>query len=223
MRDICWFRGTAGHLMKMRDCPSECGPRRQTHFGKNLLRINLKSVLFSVAVYTPNSDPIRFNKKAKKWGGHFLCGPHQAEKWGGRVPPVPHRSTPVVFMHTHAFIYTCVKVRMHAYIIHTYTYIHTYIHTYIYVTKNAIFFRDNVAYNVLTGSTAVVWYSYIDFRWHCWRPATLHLCDCLRSKVVENIYCSHLPSMLVVRHFLVGVYFLGEGLSDRWGHDSLGL
>ena len=25
MRDICWFRGTAGHLMKMRDCPSECG------------------------------------------------------------------------------------------------------------------------------------------------------------------------------------------------------
>ena len=44
--------------MKMRDCPSECGPRRQTHFGKNLLRINLKSGLFSVAVYTPNSDPI---------------------------------------------------------------------------------------------------------------------------------------------------------------------
>ena len=33
-------------------------PRRQTHFGKNLLRINLKSGLFSVAVYTPNSDPI---------------------------------------------------------------------------------------------------------------------------------------------------------------------
>ena len=44
--------------MKMRDCPSECGPRRQTHFGKNLLRINLKSGLFSVAVYTSNSDPI---------------------------------------------------------------------------------------------------------------------------------------------------------------------
>ena len=33
-------------------------PRRQTHFGNNLLRINLKSGLFSVAVYTPNSDPI---------------------------------------------------------------------------------------------------------------------------------------------------------------------
>ena len=33
-------------------------PRRQTHFDKNLLRINLKSGLFSVAVYTPNSDPI---------------------------------------------------------------------------------------------------------------------------------------------------------------------
>ena len=33
-------------------------PRRQTHFGQNLLRINLKSGLFSVAVYTPNSDPI---------------------------------------------------------------------------------------------------------------------------------------------------------------------
>ena len=32
-------------------------PRRQTHFGKNLLQINLKSRLFSVAVYTPNSDP----------------------------------------------------------------------------------------------------------------------------------------------------------------------
>ena len=44
--------------MKMRDCPFECGPRRQTHFGKHLLRINLKSGLFSVAVYTPNSDPI---------------------------------------------------------------------------------------------------------------------------------------------------------------------
>ena len=29
-----------------------------THFGNNLLRINLKSGLFSVAVYTPNSDPI---------------------------------------------------------------------------------------------------------------------------------------------------------------------
>ena len=27
-------------------------------FGKNLLRINLKSGIFSVAVYTPNSDPI---------------------------------------------------------------------------------------------------------------------------------------------------------------------
>ena len=40
--------------------PAGCGaePRRQTHFGKNLLRINLKSGLFSVAVYTPNSDPI---------------------------------------------------------------------------------------------------------------------------------------------------------------------
>ena len=35
------------------------GPgRRQTHFGKNLLQINLKSGLFSVAVYTPNSNPI---------------------------------------------------------------------------------------------------------------------------------------------------------------------
>ena len=44
--------------MKMRDSPSECGPRRQTHFGNNILRINLKSGLFSVAVYTPNSDPI---------------------------------------------------------------------------------------------------------------------------------------------------------------------
>ena len=33
-------------------------PRRQTHFGTNLLRINFKSGLFSVAVYTPNSDPI---------------------------------------------------------------------------------------------------------------------------------------------------------------------
>ena len=33
-------------------------PRRQAHFGKNILRINLKSGLCSVAVYTPNSDPI---------------------------------------------------------------------------------------------------------------------------------------------------------------------
>ena len=33
-------------------------PRRQTHFGQNLLRSNLKSGLFSVAVYIPNSDPI---------------------------------------------------------------------------------------------------------------------------------------------------------------------
>ena len=53
--------------MKMRDSPSECGPRRQTHFGKNILRINLKSGLFSVAVYTPNSDPIS--------DVHWLVGP----------------------------------------------------------------------------------------------------------------------------------------------------
>ena len=33
-------------------------PRRQTHFGKNLLQINLKSGLFSVVVYTAISDPI---------------------------------------------------------------------------------------------------------------------------------------------------------------------
>ena len=32
--------------------------RRQTHFGTNLLKNNLKSALFSVAVYTPNSYPI---------------------------------------------------------------------------------------------------------------------------------------------------------------------
>ena len=35
-------------------------PRRQTHFGKTLLKINLKSGLFSVADYTPNSDPISY-------------------------------------------------------------------------------------------------------------------------------------------------------------------
>ena len=81
MRDICWFRGTAGHQMKMRDCSSECGtvdtygtdwcvtqpfpaggpgraPEANAFWQKNLLRINLKSGLFSVAVYTPNSDPI---------------------------------------------------------------------------------------------------------------------------------------------------------------------
>ena len=33
-------------------------PRRQAHFGKNLLQINLKSGIFSVAVYTHISDPI---------------------------------------------------------------------------------------------------------------------------------------------------------------------
>ena len=33
-------------------------PGRQTNFGNTLLQINLKSGLFSVAVYTPNSDPI---------------------------------------------------------------------------------------------------------------------------------------------------------------------
>ena len=32
--------------------------RRQTHFGTNVLKINSKSCPFSVAVYTPNSDPI---------------------------------------------------------------------------------------------------------------------------------------------------------------------
>ena len=32
--------------------------RRQTHFGNNLLKINLKSGLFSVSIYTPNSDTI---------------------------------------------------------------------------------------------------------------------------------------------------------------------
>ena len=43
-------------------CKSPAGsgaePRRQTHFGKNLLQMNLKSGLFLVAVYTPISDPI---------------------------------------------------------------------------------------------------------------------------------------------------------------------
>ena len=33
-------------------------PRRQTHFGTNVLKINSKSGPFSVAIYTPNSDPI---------------------------------------------------------------------------------------------------------------------------------------------------------------------
>ena len=33
-------------------------PQRQTHFGTNVLKINSKSGPFSVAVYTPNSDPI---------------------------------------------------------------------------------------------------------------------------------------------------------------------
>ena len=33
-------------------------PRRQTHLGTNVLKINSKSGPFSVAVYTPNSDPI---------------------------------------------------------------------------------------------------------------------------------------------------------------------
>ena len=33
-------------------------PRRQTHFGTNVWKINSKSGPFSVTVYTPNSDPI---------------------------------------------------------------------------------------------------------------------------------------------------------------------
>ena len=33
-------------------------PRRQIHFGTNVLKINSKSGPFSVTVYTPNSDPI---------------------------------------------------------------------------------------------------------------------------------------------------------------------
>ena len=33
-------------------------PRWQTHFETNVLKINSKSGPFSVAVYTPNSDPI---------------------------------------------------------------------------------------------------------------------------------------------------------------------
>ena len=33
-------------------------PRRQTHFGQNLLQINLKSGIFLVAVHSPNSDQI---------------------------------------------------------------------------------------------------------------------------------------------------------------------
>ena len=51
--------------------PAGCGaePRRQTHFGNNLLKIGLKSGI----------------SQAKNWGGeHFIWRPHQAEaeKWG---------------------------------------------------------------------------------------------------------------------------------------------
>ena len=48
--------GSGGAVSRLAGSGAE--PQRQTHFGKNLLRINLKSGLFSVAVYTPNSDPI---------------------------------------------------------------------------------------------------------------------------------------------------------------------
>ena len=37
---------------------SGAAPRRQTRFGTNVLKINSKSGPFSVAVNTPNSDPI---------------------------------------------------------------------------------------------------------------------------------------------------------------------
>ena len=40
--------------------PPQRGPRQspgETHFGNNILKMNLKSGLSVVAVYTPNSDP----------------------------------------------------------------------------------------------------------------------------------------------------------------------
>ena len=50
----------AGGLGVVSPPPAGSGaePRRQTHFGENLWQINLKSGIFSVAVYTPISDPI---------------------------------------------------------------------------------------------------------------------------------------------------------------------
>ena len=50
--------GSGGAVSPPAGYASGAEPRRQTHFGKNLLRINLISGLFSVAVYTPNFDPI---------------------------------------------------------------------------------------------------------------------------------------------------------------------
>ena len=37
----------------------------------------------------------------KKWGGHFLCGPHQAEKWGDASPPHP----PPIYAHAGYVLY----------------------------------------------------------------------------------------------------------------------
>ena len=51
---VCNPTFPAGGLGGAVSPPAGC----RTHFGKNLLQINLKSGLFSVAVYTPNSDPI---------------------------------------------------------------------------------------------------------------------------------------------------------------------
>ena len=50
--------GSGGAVSPPAGYASGAEPRMQTHFGKNLLRINLISGLFSVAVYTPNYDPI---------------------------------------------------------------------------------------------------------------------------------------------------------------------
>ena len=50
-------------------------PRRQTHFGTNVLKINSKSGPFSVTVYTPNSDPISdVHRLLQRKIGIVVCG-----------------------------------------------------------------------------------------------------------------------------------------------------
>ena len=57
---VCYPTFSSGGLGGTVSPPAGSGAehRRQTHFGTNVLKINSKSGPFSVAVYTPNSNPI---------------------------------------------------------------------------------------------------------------------------------------------------------------------
>ena len=71
---------------------SGANPRRQTHFGTNVLKINSKSGPFSVASYTPNSDPINdVHWLLQRKIGSVVCGCEKNLLTSGWRPDVRHR------------------------------------------------------------------------------------------------------------------------------------